>query len=704
MYYGDSIADKAMMRLNAKIKKTFAQAYREMSEKLESHTKQFEKDDKKYREMVKSGKLSQKDYNKWKQSTVFTGTQWKNMISDITGQIVHADKTTERMINGERRAVFQENVNYSSYEIDKDYNFGLTFTIYDSATVTRLIKDDPELLPDVKIDPDGYKNWSKKLVTSAVTQSIIQGETIPQTAERIGKKLSSSNEKAMTRVARTAMTSAQNSGRIEAMHNAQGMGIAVKKLWIATLDRRTRDAHGELDGQTAEVDDPFHSSLGDIYYPGDPNANPQNTWNCRCSLGWEYPEYKNQYDTRAAREYEDDEDERGQTVEVPYMTYAEWKEQNSPDRGRQESQVVETEEAEDKTAESRRVVQGKDISETWVRRPDEFAFEIEDVINAQGFDGLPRIVSAKEFDELVKEANGGNGFIAQRTYSAPDQETINAYRDQLYNGKWYVDCSTGGAQYGQGMYCAADYNGVLTNGIKNEMHHYQGLYNSRYGSLDEKQVEKAIAVAIERDKKEAEKIGYAFDEKERREYYRWQMVDMKMDGKEIETLYGVKGNNFLALNYTETITLSPDAKIITWKELNDIKTGTVSIGYLKRALNEELEKMGLSEDELKFAKYNSGQNMPWNEVNEIANRLGSDKIETVMEKLEEAGNIAQVKFEEEQENRRRLAEIYKEKYKDPGSLAASLGYDAINAEGHGESGSYSVILNRTKVIIRSPEE
>ena len=325
MYYGDSIAEKAMMRLNAKIKKTFAQAYREMTEKLQSHTKQFEKDDKKYREMVRNGKLKKSDYNKWKQEQVFTGRQWSNMVSDITSQIANADKTTERMINGERRAVFQENVNYSSYNIDKDYNFGLTFTIYDSATVTRLIKDDPELLPDVKIDPDGYKNWSKKLVTSAVTQSIIQGETIPQTAERIGKKLSSSNEKAMTRVARTAMTSAQNSGRIEAMHNAQGMGIAVKKLWIATLDRRTRDAHGELDGQTAEVDDPFHSSLGDIYYPGDPNANPQNTWNCRCSLGWEYPEYKNQYDTRAAREYVSEDDEIGHTVEIQHMTYKEWK-------------------------------------------------------------------------------------------------------------------------------------------------------------------------------------------------------------------------------------------------------------------------------------------------------------------------------------------------------------------------------------------
>lgn len=533
-----------MMRLNAKIKKTFAQAHREMSEKLESHTKQFEKDDKKYREMVRNGKLKKSDYDKWKQEQVFTGKQWSNMVSDITSQIANADKTTERMINGERRAVFQENVNYSSYNIDKDYDFGLTFTIYDSATVTRLIKDDPELLPDVKIDPDGYKNWSKKLVTSAVTQSIIQGETIPQTAERIGKKLSSSNEKAMTRVARTAMTSAQNSGRIEAMHNAQDMGIAVKKLWIATLDRRTRDAHGELDGQTAEVDDAFHSSLGDIYYPGDPNANPANTWNCRCSLGWEYPEYKNQYDTRAAREYDDEDDERGHTVEVPYMTYAEWKEQNSPDRGRQESQVVETEETEEETAGSRRVVQGKDISETWVRRPDEFAFEIEDVINAQGFDGKPRVVSAKEFEELVSEANNGNGLIAQRVYSAPSQEVLDSYRDQLYDGKWYVDCSKGGKMFGQGMYTAADFTGNLSKNITSAMDEFRdnGVKNSLFSYVETMTLDKSAKVAqyfdfidkwngtfTEKDSKEALEngIGYfdAFSRKQK-------------EGQELRDKYG----------------------------------------------------------------------------------------------------------------------------------------------------------------------
>ena len=41
-----------------------------------------------------------------------------------------------------------------------------------------------------------------------------------------------------------------------------------------------------------------------------------------------------------------------------------------------------------------------------------------------------------------------------------------------------------------------------------------------------------------------------------------------------------------------------------------------------------------------------------------------------------------------------------DKYENIGSFASALGYDAINAEGHGASGSYTVILNRTKLIIK----
>lgn len=126
------------------------------------------------------------------------------------------------------------------------------------------------------------------------------------------------------------------------------------------------------------------------------------------------------------------------------------------------------------------VVQGKDLSQTWERRPGQFDFEIEDVINAQGFDGMPQVVSQEDFDKAVQESN----FIAQRTYSASDQETLDTYRDQLYNGKWYIDCSNGGCAYGKGMYSAYANGTKVTEYIEREMRGYGARRGIDYNYIE----------------------------------------------------------------------------------------------------------------------------------------------------------------------------------------------------------------------------
>ena len=86
------------------------------------------------------------------------------------------------------------------------------------------------------------------------------------------------------RTARTATTAAQNAGRMDSYHAAEGMGIKLKKEWLATLDGRTRHAHAMLDGQTAETDKPFHVDGYEIMYPGDTSAPGYLVYNCRCTL------------------------------------------------------------------------------------------------------------------------------------------------------------------------------------------------------------------------------------------------------------------------------------------------------------------------------------------------------------------------------------------------------------------------------------
>lgn len=88
-------------------------------------------------------------------------------------------------------------------------------------------------------------------------------------------------------IVRTESVRAMNYSQMSAADDAN---YEVQKQWIAIEDQRTRIAHGHagLDGQIVDLYDTFDSIFGPIGFPGDPEAPPENTINCRCTLGYSY--------------------------------------------------------------------------------------------------------------------------------------------------------------------------------------------------------------------------------------------------------------------------------------------------------------------------------------------------------------------------------------------------------------------------------
>lgn len=440
MDFGAQYTDKQISKIDHEIHIVYKQAEIDIRHKMEDFQKKYRVKEKIHAKEVKDGKITQEQFDNWKKGQVFQGKQWQAKRESIIHTMQNSNKIAMEIVNGKSTNVFVVNANYASYNMEHGAGVNFGFGIYDSATVVNLIKNNPKLLPEWKINESKDYTWSQKKLNRSVTQGIIQGESLDQISKRLSNKLVSDNENKMKTFARTAMTGAQNSGRLYSMGEASKMGIEVYKQWMATLDSHTRDSHADVDGETVPLDSKFSNGLE---YPGEPGGAPAEVYNCRCTMVSDIKKYPDNY-----KRYDNID---GKPIDN--MTYNEWYEAKKSVA----SKPVST------------VVNGKDISQTWQRRPTEFAFEIEDVINAQGFDGLPRVVDAEEFDRYVQESN----FIAQRTYSAPNQEALDAYKDQLYNDKWYVDCSTGGAQHGQGMYCAGNYEGKLTEAIKQEMKDYQ---------------------------------------------------------------------------------------------------------------------------------------------------------------------------------------------------------------------------------------
>lgn len=313
--YGQRATDAEFRRLKAKINDVYRQAYKEIEQKGREFAQGHARREAQMRQMVADGKMTQADFDAWMRGQVFQGEQWQKKKQQMADTLYHADQVAQEMVNDSRFNVFAANANYMGYSLEHDAGIKTNFGLYDADSVRRLVKKEPDLLPPKKaVGKDKSYQWYNRQVQTAITQGIIQGESLDKIAHRIGKQTGETNASAMLRNARTMQTGAQNAGRIEGLHQAQELGIKVKKQWMATLDSHTRDAHADLDGQVAEIDEPFDSELGPIMYPGDPDADPANVWNCRCSLVYVYPEYPNSMERR--------DNETGENVGD--MTYKEW--------------------------------------------------------------------------------------------------------------------------------------------------------------------------------------------------------------------------------------------------------------------------------------------------------------------------------------------------------------------------------------------
>lgn len=399
--------------MEKEISNIYKDAQKDISEKwdefMKSHYPKLKDAQEKLKEAEKSGdkdkiKDAKDVYERTAKNITVNNRRYHNMLDDVTNKLANTNQIALDYINDKMPSIYTINYNAFGNEKIKGYSFSLV----NENAIRELATKDKLLVPYKDLDEDKDKRWNAKNVNSQVLQGILQGESISKMAKRL-QNVTDMNENSAIRNARTMTTSAENKGRQDSFKKAESDGVIMEREWIAAHDGHTRAWHLDLHGVRVGVDEPWENEYGEIMYPGDPGADPANVYNCRCSM-------------------------RSHVVGFA------WNQESKED-------VIEEKTIDDAQVEHE-VVNGKDISDAWVRRPDQFAFEIEDVINAQGFDGLPRVVSTDEFDRYAQESD----IIALRGYRAPDEETLKAYQDQLYNGKWYVDCSNGGSVYGRGMY------------------------------------------------------------------------------------------------------------------------------------------------------------------------------------------------------------------------------------------------------------
>lgn len=335
MDYGHQYADKKISAVDRELKKTYRTAQKQLKEKLADFEKQFARKNKEKKKMLEAGEITQDEYRDWLTGQVFVRSRWQEQQRMINAVLLDHNRQAMNIVQNSTFDVFAENYNFNAYLAEM--KMVGTFNLYNAEAVARLILGDPQLLPEWDIDKKKDYIWNQRKVNNILRQSIIQGKTIDEITEDLADGLSTGNYNRMRLFARTAITEAENAGRQQQMNDAAEMGIEVEKMWIATLDNRTRDAHRGLDGQTVPYNEPFHSSLGDIMRPGDPSAAPANVYNCRCCMQSIYPKYENENKRNPRRAYGEYETENGEKRRFSYLTtdeeaYQEWKKGKKKDK------------------------------------------------------------------------------------------------------------------------------------------------------------------------------------------------------------------------------------------------------------------------------------------------------------------------------------------------------------------------------------
>lgn len=272
--------ERLLQDLERRITEEYRQAAEELEEKCNDYFRRYKIKDQIKRQQLANGEITQAEYDYWRTGQILIGERWKEMRDTLAKDLTHTNEIAAEMINRELPQIYAINHNYGTFEIERGSLLNTSYTLYSRETVERLIRDNPDLLPQARVDIPKDEKWNRQKIQSAITQGVLQGESIDKIASRL-QRVTNMNRVAAIRNARTMTTSAQNGGRINAYRRAESMGIKTLKVWLATPDSRVRDSHARLDGEERETEEEFSNGC---YYPGDPNGDPAEVYNCRCRM------------------------------------------------------------------------------------------------------------------------------------------------------------------------------------------------------------------------------------------------------------------------------------------------------------------------------------------------------------------------------------------------------------------------------------
>lgn len=282
--YGHEQTDKTLAELEKRIQDVYKQAHDELQKTVDAYFDAFWERDSKMRAQLEAGEITADYYREWRLAQIGRGERFEALRDVMAQRYTQANEVAVSYVNDATPGIYALNHNYMAYTIERVAG-DIGFTLFDEQTVRRLIVEQPNLMPNYPAQKAIKRGidlaWGKKQITASVTSGILQGHGVKEVADDLQKRIETMNRESAIRTARTALTGAENAGRLDGIGKAREKGIDVQKEWVATMDGRTRHSHRVVDGETVDQDKKFSNGLR---YPGDPAGPGREVYNCRCTM------------------------------------------------------------------------------------------------------------------------------------------------------------------------------------------------------------------------------------------------------------------------------------------------------------------------------------------------------------------------------------------------------------------------------------
>jgi SPP1 gp7 family putative phage head morphogenesis protein len=316
---GYDLTEKELKALEKRIYDSYKEAYDGLTDIIKEYFAKFADRDASEKARLDAGDITEEQYKQWRLAQIGRGKRFEALRDKVAERMTNTNAATVAYVNDATPGIYSLNRNFAAYTIEQ-VTGDVGFDLWDEQTVKRLIVEQPELMPYYPPKRALKRGidlaWGKKQITASVTSSILQGKSIKHMADDLQTRIITMNRDSAIRTARTAVTGAQNAGRMDSYFAAEKMGIKCRKEWMATLDGRTRHSHAMLDGEVVDNDKKFSNGCR---FPGDPQGRPEEIYNCRCTLVSAIEGIDTSRGQRRARN-----PETGQNDLIENMTYAEW--------------------------------------------------------------------------------------------------------------------------------------------------------------------------------------------------------------------------------------------------------------------------------------------------------------------------------------------------------------------------------------------